>query len=160
MRLKVMPTLAVRRPADLGELHRERYAAMVRLATLLVGSQAVAEEVVQDCFVRLHTRFDGLDDPAAYLRRAVVNGCRSVGRRRALELRRLRAARPAVAELGADEMLDALAKLPARQRAALVLRFYEELPAAQIALALGCRPGTVKSLIHRGLAELRKGLEP
>ena len=60
----------------------------------------------------------------------------------------------------ADELFDALAALPSRQRAALVLRFYEDLSEADIAVALGCRPGTVKSLLHRGLAELRKVVEP
>lgn len=148
-----------RRPVTLGQLHRDRYGAMVRLAVLLVDSQAIAEEVVQDCFVRLHPRFDRIDDPVAYLRRAVVNGCRSVGRRQTMERARLRVERPVAAELGADELLDALAGLPPRQRAALVLRFYEDLSGPQIAEVLGCRPGTVKSLIHRGLAQLREVVE-
>ncbi len=132
---------------------------MVRLATLLVDSQDTAEEVVQDCFVRLYPRFDRIDDPAAYLRRSVVNACRSAGRRRTLERALLRTDRPASVELGADEILDALAGLPARQRAALVLRYYDDLPEADIAVVLGCRPGTVKSLISRGLARLRKVVE-
>jgi RNA polymerase sigma-70 factor (sigma-E family) len=148
------------RPTTLAALHRERYAAMVRLATLLVDSQEIAEEVVQDCFVRLHPRFDRIDDPVAYLRRSVVNACRSAGRRRTLERSHLRADRPAFAELGVDEILDALAGLPARQRAALVLRYYEDRSEAEIAEALGCRPGTVKSLISRGLARLREVVEP
>lgn len=147
------------RPATLAALHRDRYAAMVRLATLLVDSQDTAEEVVQDCFVRLYPRFDRIDDPAAYLRRSVVNACRSAGRRRTLERALLRTDRPASVELGADEILDALAGLPARQRAALVLRYYDDLPEADIAVVLGCRPGTVKSLISRGLARLRKVVE-
>jgi RNA polymerase sigma-70 factor (sigma-E family) len=147
------------RPATLADLHQERYAAMVRLATLLLDSQALAEEVVQDCFVRLFPRFDRIADPVAYLRRAVVNGCRSVGRRQSLERRRQLGAVPKVDVLGADELLDALAALPGRQRAALVLRYYEDLPVPKIAEVLGCRPGTVKSLIHRGLAQLRKVVE-
>jgi len=149
-----------RRPTTLAQLHKERYGSMVRLAVLLVDSQAIAEEVVQECFVRLHPRFDRLDDPVAYLRRAVVNGCRSAGRRQTLERARLRAERPGVAELGAHELLDALAALPVRQRAALVLRYYEDLSGAQIAEVLGCPEGTVKSLIHRGLLALRKVVEP
>ncbi len=55
-----------------------------------------------------------------------------------------------------DETWEALRRLPDRQRAAIVLRFYEDLPEAEIARVLGCRPGTVKSLIHRGLARVRK----
>ena len=148
-----------RRPATLEQLHRDRYTAMVRLAVLLVDSQPLAEEVVQECFVRLHQCFERVEDPVAYLRQAVVNGCRSVGRRRAVERAWQRAQRPKVAELGADELLDALGALPARQRAALVLRYYEDLSGDQIAEVLGCRPGTVKSLIHRGLAGLREVIE-
>jgi RNA polymerase sigma factor (sigma-70 family) len=57
-------------------------------------------------------------------------------------------------------MFDALAALPHRQRAALVLQFYEDLPQAEIAEILGCREGTVASLVHRGLAQLRRVVEP
>lgn len=147
------------RPDTLADLHRQRYGAMVRLATLMIGSQAMAEEIVQDCFVRLYARFDGLEHPAAYLRQSVVNASRSAGRRITLERDRAHLERPDVAELGADEVLDALDGLPERQRAALVLRFYEDLTEQEIAAALGCRPGTVKSLVHRGLARLREVLE-
>jgi len=62
--------------------------------------------------------------------------------------------------LGADELGDALAALPTRQRAAVVLRYYADLPDADIARTLRCRPGTVRSLIHRALADLRKTIEP
>jgi RNA polymerase sigma factor (sigma-70 family) len=62
--------------------------------------------------------------------------------------------------LEADEMFDALAALPHRQRAALVLQFYEDLPQSEIAEILGCREGTVASLVHRGLAQLRRVVEP
>jgi len=141
----------------LADLHTAQYAAMVRLATLLTGSAATAEEVVQDCFVRLFARFGSIRDPEPYLRRAVVNGSYSARRRMQRERRHQPTAPPA-AELGADELLDALDALPAKQRAALILQFYEDLPGAQIALALGCRPGTVKSLVHRGLARLREEL--
>jgi RNA polymerase sigma factor (sigma-70 family) len=148
-----------RRRAPLIDLYRDQYAPMVRLATLLLGSQALAEEVVQDCFVRLHPRLESVDEPVRYLRRSVVNGCRSAGRR--LQRERLHARSvvpPAPVELGADEMSDALAALPARQRAAVVLRFYEDLSGEEIAAVLNCRPGTVKSLVHRGLAQLREVL--
>jgi RNA polymerase sigma factor (sigma-70 family) len=74
--------------------------------------------------------------------------------------RRLPSAAAQDSELGADELEDALAKLPARQRAAVVLRYYGDLPDADIARALRCRPGTVRSLIHRALADLRKVIEP
>jgi RNA polymerase sigma-70 factor (sigma-E family) len=141
------------------ELYRREQPELVRLAVLLVGSAEVAADLVQDCFVRLHPRWDQVDDHRAYLRRSVVNACHSHHRK----LRRARRADLGPAqpvELGARELSDALASLPHRQRAALVLRFYAGLPDADIADALGCRPGTVASLIHRGLAALREVIEP
>jgi RNA polymerase sigma-70 factor (sigma-E family) len=149
------------RPGSLADLYRERYGAMVRLAYLMVGSTSVAEDLVQDAFARVHRHWDDAEHPKAYLRMAVVNACRSHLRRLALE--RAYKRHPSVTGDGVqsapDELFDALAALPARQRAALVLRFYEDLSEADIAVALGCRPGTVKSLVHRGLAELRKVVE-
>jgi len=146
-------------PLDtLEDLYRARYLPMVRLGVLLLGSEAAAEEVVQDCFIRLGRKWQTVQQPAAYLRAAVVNGCRSHKRRSALERRH--PAEPAMAsELGADEIWDALAALPYRQRAALVLRFYEDLSDSDIAAALGCRPATVRSLVHRGLTHLREVIE-
>ncbi|HVM39556.1 MAG TPA: SigE family RNA polymerase sigma factor [Acidimicrobiia bacterium] len=142
-------------------LYRERYASMVRLAYLLTGSNEAAEELVQDAFVKVHRRWDRAYEPAAYLRTAVVNNCRSWHRRRFLERdRRPHAAPEAVEPSEPDHMWEALGALQPRQRAALVLKFYEDLSEEQIASALGCRPGTVKSLVHRGLAELRKVVEP
>jgi RNA polymerase sigma-70 factor (sigma-E family) len=138
------------------ELYQEQFAAMVRLAVALTGSDAGAEDLVQDAFVRVHARWERVEIPTAYLRRAVVNGCRSAARRAARE----RAARSlelaSVEVLEADELFDALAMLPYRQRAALVLQFYEGLPQGEIADVLGCRTGTVASLVHRGLAQLKR----
>jgi RNA polymerase sigma-70 factor (sigma-E family) len=141
------------------ELYRARYEPMVRLAYLLTGDRAVAEELVQDAFVSLHRNWARATNPAAYLRTSVVNATRSWGRHRTLELHR----RPAPTDpsvLVADEMWDALQVLPVRQRTAIVLRFYEDLPDARIAELLGCREGTVRTAIHRGLARLRKEIEP
>ncbi|MEO6121219.1 MAG: SigE family RNA polymerase sigma factor [Acidimicrobiales bacterium] len=136
------------------ELYRERYQPMVRLAYLLTGDRTAAEELVQDAFVSVHRSWPRVTSPPAYLRTSVVNACRSWGRRRTLEaVRRPQPAEPAF--LVADELWDALGRLPERQRAAIVLRFYEDLPDADIAAALGCRPGTVRTAIHRGLAALR-----
>lgn len=147
-------------PDAFAALYRERYEPMVRLAYLLTGSNEVAEELVQEAFVKVHRNWDRADVPVAYLRTAVVNLCRSWHRRRFLERER----RPELApreheELAADEMWDVLAALRPRQRAALVLKFYEGLPEAEIAEVLGVRPGTVKSLVHRGLAQLRKRMD-
>jgi RNA polymerase sigma-70 factor (sigma-E family) len=146
-------------PETFDDLYRARQPAMVRLAVLLVGSPETATDLVQDCFVKLHPRWERLDDPTAYLRRSVVNACHS-HHRRLRRFRRLDLRPSEPAELGARELTDALVALPHRQRAALVLRFYEGLPDAEIADALGCRPGTVASLVHRGLAALREVIEP
>lgn len=152
-----------RPPTPLGfeELYQQRYDPMVRLAYLLVGDRAVAEELVQDAFVKVHRQWGGgIEHPKAYLRTAVVNTCRSWGRRRTRERdhheRRLEAVPDP--ELVADEMWDVLLRLPQRQRTAIVLRFYEDLPEAEIAAVLGCRPNTVRTLVHRGLAALRQEL--
>jgi len=134
-------------------------ADMVRLAYLLTGSEETARDVFHDCYLRVHAKWSRLDVPAAYLRKAVVNACNS--HHRALRRQRdhdARAQPPTSVDLDADEMADAIAALPYRQRAAIVLRFWHDCTAAEIADALGCRPGTVGSLIHRALAELRKAL--
>ncbi|HEX7134772.1 MAG TPA: sigma-70 family RNA polymerase sigma factor [Iamia sp.] len=139
--------------------YREALPEMVRVATLVVGSRATAEDLVQDAFVRVHARWEGIDDPAAYTRRAVVNACRSHLRRRVLERRHRATLSVGVAELEARELLDALAVLPTRQRAAVVLRFYAGLSERDTADALDCAPGTVGSLVHRALATLRQAIE-
>ena len=145
-------------PAAFSHLYRENFDKMARLAFLLIGSRDDARDVVQDAFVGLHRRFDRVDDPVAYLRRSVVNGCHSHHRRRARRAKRFVMVDESV-ELGARELLDALGALPLRQRAAIVLRYFHDLPEAEIALVLGCRPGTVGSLLHRGLARLREVIE-
>jgi RNA polymerase sigma-70 factor (sigma-E family) len=147
--------------ASLEQLFVDRYAAMVRLAHVLTGSNAVAEDLVQDSFARLQRAWGRVDEPAPYLRTSVVNACRSWHRSRRREDRRLRAVAAAEQHvpLGARELLDAVDRLPQGQRTALVLRFYEGLSEAQIAEAMGCRPGTVKSHLHRGLAALREVIE-
>jgi DNA-directed RNA polymerase specialized sigma24 family protein len=132
---------------------------MVRLAFLLSGSQAEAEEIVQEAFVRVRNRIERADNPSAYLRAAVVNGCRNRYRRLMVERRHPAPAAGPVHDQ-VDELRDALAALGPRQRSVIVLRYYAGLSEAEIAQALGCRPGTVKSLCHRGLAELRRVLEP
>jgi RNA polymerase sigma factor (sigma-70 family) len=153
------PVEPSRGPQSLEDLFRDQYGAAVRLAYLLTGNEAVAEDLVQDCFIRLHAHWGTMEQPAAYLRRSVVNACRDHHRR----VRRERAHFPdLVTEAVSPEtpvILDALARLPYKQRAALVLRFYEDRPEREIAEALKCRPATVRSLVHRGLASLSKVIE-
>lgn len=153
------PARAVEELVSFDELYRQCYDRMVRLAYLFTSNEGVAEELVQDAFVRVHRRWDGVEKPAGYLRAAVVNACRSWQRRQALERVYRPERRPEGAQQAPDELGDVLAGLPGRQRAALLLRFYEDLPENEIASVLGCRPGTVKSLIHRGLGRVRQEIE-
>ena len=149
--------------AAFAEFYATEHGRMVRVASLLTGSGETAQDVVQDSFVRVYGHWGRIRDPAGYLYRAVVNGCRSHHRRAEREQRlRDRAGRmrpEATSSIGADELSDALASLPYRQRAALVLRFYDDLSEADAAALLGCRPGTVGSLVHRGLEQLKKVIE-
>jgi RNA polymerase sigma-70 factor (sigma-E family) len=141
------------------ELYEDQFTAMVRLAIALTGSDAGAEDLVQDAFVRVHARWERVEIPTAYLRRTVVNACRSAARRARRE-RTVRTPELASVELlEADELFDALAMLPYRQRAALVLQYYEGLSHSEIAAVLGCRAGTVASLVHRGLAQLKRVID-
>jgi RNA polymerase sigma-70 factor (sigma-E family) len=135
-------------------IYRERYGRLVRLAYLLTGHNAVAEEIVQDAFVASHHVRAQVRDPYPYVRSTVVNRCRSWGRRYQVE-RQHRPQPPDPAELSADEMWDALESLSDRQRTAIVLRFYEDLSDTRIAEILDCRPSTVRSSIRRGLQSLR-----
>jgi RNA polymerase sigma factor (sigma-70 family) len=153
-----------RRPAEFEggfvQCYEDLAGPMVRLAYALTGSEALAQDLVHDVFLRAHARWSKVDHPRSYLRSAVVNACRSSSRRS----KRERSAAPLFvvedAELQPDELFDALEALPYRQRAALVLRFYEGLTHAEIAEVLRCREGTVASLVHRGLAQLRRVIEP
>jgi RNA polymerase sigma-70 factor (sigma-E family) len=138
------------------DFYRSEYPGMVRLAASLTGDFDRAEDVVQDAFARMHSRFPSLDRPGGYLRTAVVNLCKDHHRRKALEHRE--ALRPASGSLSlqATEMIDVLMQLPFKQRAVLVLRYWGDWTEAEIAHAVGCRPGSVKSHASRGLAALRK----
>lgn len=145
-------------PPTLESLFRTQRLPMVRLAHLITGSNALAEEVVQEAFIRLQGHWERADNPAAYLRTIVVNLCRTQVRRREHERRLTRPAPRPTVQPEIDETWAAVCRLPYRQRAALALRFYEDLGEAEIARILGCRPGTVKSTIHRGLSRLREEL--
>jgi len=153
-------------------LYTTQYRALVRLGTLLTHDVGLAEEIVQDSFVALHQHWRRLRDPdagAAYLRRSVVNGSRSALRRRGVAERFLsrtsRAEQAPSAEslaLLAGTYADVLARvrtLPARQREALVLRYYLDLSEAQTAEVMGVSTGAVKSHTARALTALRRAIE-
>ena len=141
---------------DIEALYRRERAGMVRLATLLTGVPSIAEELVQDAFISVHRNWDRALNPPGYLRTAVVNAARSYHRREFRDHNRPTLAERVQVDAEYDEMWDELAQLNPRQRTALVLRYYEDLSILEIAETLGCRPGTVKSLIHRGLARLKE----
>lgn len=139
------------------QVYDSEWRAAVRLAYLLTGSEDVATDVAQDAFVALHRRWDSVREPRSYLRRSIVNGATSWKRRQARK-RRLPIPPTVDATLDADELGDVLARLPARQRAAVVLRFYDQCSHDEIAATLGCRPGTVGSMLNRALATMKKEL--
>jgi RNA polymerase sigma-70 factor (sigma-E family) len=152
-----VPSRAVAADDGFLDLYQRRFREMVRMAYLLTGSVETAQDIVQDAFVRMHGRWSSVREPDAYLRAAVVNGCRSYHRRRVAE-RRAVGREVAGDAVAADELADVLVTLPHRQRAAIVLRYYHDLPDRDIARVLGCRVGTVASLVHRALARLREVL--
>src|SRR4051794_20787211 len=152
------------------QLYAAHYRALVRLAALLLRDVGSAEEVVQDSFVAMHASWHRLREPdraLAYLRQSVVNRSRSALRHRTVVARHAPAPLPdaASAEHGALEaleraaVLDALHRLPTRQREVLVLRYYGDLSEAAIAETLDISRGSVKSHASRGLAALRTRLE-
>lgn len=110
-------------PWTFDELYRARFTRMVSVARLMTGSLAVDEEIVQDAFVQVYRSWDSIEHPGAYLRIAVINGCHSQGRRKAVERRHPPVApEPAILDTTALAVRDAIADLPMRQRAAVVLR--------------------------------------
>ncbi len=141
------------------ELFREWRLPMARLAYVLTSDASRADEIVQDAFLKVHAGWDRIDNPIAYLRTAVINGCRSHHRRVAVERRR--PPEPAgVAWLEADELSDALATLHLRYRAVLALKYFCDLADDEVATVLHIRPATVRTRQRRALALLRKELQP
>jgi RNA polymerase sigma-70 factor (sigma-E family) len=132
------------------------YVPMLQLAFLMVGDNGTAEDAVQEAFARVQPKLASIDRPGAYLRAVVVNECRNVHRRRRLARRQQAVAPPAIIVDHPVELSDALRRLPPRQRHVVVLRFYADLPEAEIAELLACRVGTVKSALHRALTNLRE----
>jgi RNA polymerase sigma factor (sigma-70 family) len=139
------------------ELYARQYAPMVRLAHTLVDTRPRAAEGVQDAFAAVYERYHRIEQPEAYLRVAVLNGCRRVLRRRMLRRRQPIPPDP-TSELGASHVVDAIRRLPAKQRSMVVLRYDLQLTDAEIAETLDVPIGTVKSTIFRALATLRQEL--
>lgn len=154
--------------ARLAEYVRGQWPSLVRYATLLCGDPVEAEELVQSALVRVALRWPFLrdkDDPNGYVKRAIVHA--NINRWRRLRSRELPTDRlPDVGSPDAlaavhdhDQVRRALATLPPRQRAVLVLRYLDDLSEQEAAAVLGCSVGTVKSQAHKGLAKLRESFE-
>jgi len=151
--------------ARLADYVRGQWPALVRYATALCGDPIEAEELVQSALVRVALRWPFVrdkDNPDGYVRRAIVNGRTSRWRklRRESLVDLVPEHAPYVDHPAHDDTLwQLLATLPRRQRAVLVLRYYEDMSEDQIAATLGCAPGTVKSQASKALAKLRAALD-
>jgi RNA polymerase sigma-70 factor (sigma-E family) len=163
---------AADRETDAGQavtaLYQAHALGLTRLAFLMLGDRQAAEDVVQDAFCGLYRAWDGMADHThalGYVRASVLNGSRSVLRRTRRIPRPLAAPDVASAEVTAlageerREMVAALRRLPPRQREALVLRYFADLPEHETALAMGVSRGTVKSTTARALAALGRMLQ-
>jgi RNA polymerase sigma-70 factor (sigma-E family) len=140
-------------------------ARLLRFATLVAGSRDVGEEIMQETFVRAATALPRLseEETGPYLRTVALNVWRNRLRRLILERRvRMPWITTSTDERSfedRDAVWHALRRLPPRQRACLVLRYYEDLSERETATVLRCSVGTVKSLSSRGLARLRRELQ-
>jgi len=148
-------------PADVGGRQAALFAAerlsLTRLGFLLTGSTVVAEELVQDAFEQVVRRWELIDQPAGYLRSAVMSGARSWGRRKNSPL--FPQIPPTEIDHDATAVRDALAELSHQRREVLVLRYFVGLSDSQISNELDRPIGSVKSDIRRGLARMREVLQ-
>jgi RNA polymerase sigma-70 factor (sigma-E family) len=152
------------------EFVAERLDGLLRYATVLTNDPHLAQDIVQDVLLRAQQRWDGIDAPPAYVRRMVTNEYLSWRRRAVrrvvpsshdvLDALSPPGADPATAYDERDAMLGLLATLPRKQRAAVVLRYYENYSDAEIAVVLRCGTSTVRSQISRALATLRAAPHP
>jgi RNA polymerase sigma-70 factor (sigma-E family) len=151
------------------ELYLRYSPAAFRLAFLLTGDRELADDLVHDAFVRLFGRLFHLRNPdafEAYLRQTVVNLCRMHFRRKRVERTYLRREEQGFQQQDAgpdvdvrEDLWQALLRLPERQRIAIVLHYYEDLSEQRASEVLRCRPGTYRSLVSRGIAQLRLTLQ-
>jgi RNA polymerase sigma factor (sigma-70 family) len=143
------------------DFYSEVWPRAFRLASFLTHDTQVGEDIAQEVLAAMSRRWDVLARPEAYLQRAVTNESWKWNRHARTATRKL----PLLAmqsgdEFRFDELADAIARLPFRQRAVIVLRYYADLTETDIAHALDCRRGTVKSLASRALAALSKEITP
>lgn len=161
----------VSNPLEFAAFYAATWPRLFRITYAITGDRHLAEDALQTAFGLAYAAWDKVqraDDPSAYVRRIVVNAAIGQGR---IALRRRELSTDVLPEpaqgSGVDDeivtrhqMWAAVQTLPVQQRAVVVLRFYEDMSEQQIADALGCRPGTVKSHASRALANLRRSLHP
>ena len=164
---RVMDRARVSRDEAVAELFDQHFAPLCRLAYVILGDAALAEEIVMDALLKTFSgwgRLRDTDRADAYLRRAVVNLCRSKIRRKMIEAR-VNATIHHRDERKAPDwdperhetsrlVWQRVTELPERQRACVVLRYYEDLPEAEIADIMECSVGTVKSQLSKARAKL------
>ena len=157
-------------PVSLAEIFRVEHDNLVRLASVLTQDREDAQDVVQDAFASLQRRWATFDNPAGaggYLRVSVINGARSVHRRRTLFRRHARADSPVAPAADTPLLLReeyhrvvaAVQRLPRRQQQVIALRYWSELPDVEIAAALAVSESTVRSNASRALGSIAKHLE-
>jgi RNA polymerase sigma factor (sigma-70 family) len=144
------------------ELFRSEYEPMFRLAFTMLGSDAAAEDVVQEAFLAVAARWTSVRNPGGYLRVSVVNGVRKRWQADAIRRRTEERAANATSEesvVGDLYLLDAVDALPERQRLAVVLTYYGGLRSGEVGDLIGCKAATVRSLVHRALESLGEVIE-
>ena len=140
------------------ELYVADWNRLVRVGWLILGDRESAEDAVQSVFLRLTTRSGEVENPSSFLTRCVINECYSIGRRRRLfaAKRHLFLRDDSEAPVHLVDFADILGSLPDRQRVAVVMRVLQRASDVEIGEALGCRTGTARSLVSRGLSTLRR----
>jgi RNA polymerase sigma-70 factor (sigma-E family) len=171
----VLGSVPLHPPSDadqaIAAMYSTEYRSLVRISVVLVGDVGTAEEVVQDCFIAMYAawrRLKNVDKAVNYLRRSVVNRSRSVLRRRVVADKHVPKHEPdmpsaeqgAITQLERAAVIAALGSLPARQREAIMLRYYLDLSEEEVASAMRISCGAVKSHTARAKAALRSVLEP
>ncbi len=153
-----IPTKGVSVLKTFEDAYQSELAKMVRLATYILSSNTRAEEVVQEAFIKLHGDWAEVDNPAGYLRTAVVNRCRDSLRRQKVKDRYVSLAAPVSQSSDVTYLLDVLEKLKPKRRLVVVLKFYGGYSLREIAEITGFPEGTVRSNLHRGLQQLEEEL--
>jgi RNA polymerase sigma-70 factor (sigma-E family) len=163
--------MAGRDSAAFAEFATARSAALFRAAYLMVGDHGLAEDLLQEALTKTYVawpRLRDINNAEAYTRKAITTTAISWWRRKSWQAEKPRDDVPELAARGhepehavaeRDWLWAELRQLPPKQRAAIVLRFYEDLTDVQAAAVIGCSPGTVRSLVSRGMKTLREEME-